>query len=207
MLQFQTFIGGIFDTNSYLLKAPEGDLLIDSPTGTLEWVQQIGANPKMLLLTHGHVDHIDGAASVKRHFGCQVACHPETVPLITDPNFFKKFGFFIETEVVEPDFLIDESATADFLGLNFQTLYIPGHCPGSLCFYQKESSLLFAGDTLFANSIGRTDLPGGDFHLLLKGIREKLFNLPNDTKVYSGHGPATTIGAEKETNPFLQGFQ
>ena len=204
MVEFQTFIGGIFDTNGYVLHTPEGDLLIDAPTGSLEWAIEIGATPKFLLLTHGHVDHIDGAAKIKRHFGCQVVCHPETVPLITDPDFFKKYGVFIETEVVHPDILIEETSNTEFLGLNFEVLFVPGHCPGSLCFYLKEQSLVFAGDTLFANSIGRTDLPGGDFHLLLTGIKNKLFTLPDQTKVLSGHGPATSIGFEKATNPFLQ---
>jgi hydroxyacylglutathione hydrolase len=204
MVEFQTFIGGLFDTNAYMLQTPQGDLLVDAPTGVLDWALKMRASPKILLLTHGHIDHIDGAAQLKQHFNCKIVCHQETVPLITDPDFFKKFGFPVETETVKPDILIGETSDINFLGIHFQTFYVPGHCPGSLCFYLPESKMLFAGDTLFANSIGRTDLPGGDFQLLYQGIRQKLFTLPPETNVYSGHGPATTIGFEKETNPFLQ---
>lgn len=204
MLQFQTFIGGIFDTNCYLVQAPKGELLIDAPTGTLDWLKKNRLAPGLLLITHGHVDHIDDAAKIKRYFRCPIAYHEAGLPLITDPNFFKKFGFFLEAETVSPDFLIEESENSEFLGLNFQVLLVPGHCPGSLCFYAKDHGLLFGGDVLFAGSIGRSDLPGGDFALLIQGIQTKVFQLPNETRVLPGHGPPTTIGEEKRSNPFVQ---
>ena len=203
MVPFQTFIGGIFDTNCYFVQAPEGDLLIDAPAGTLGWLKESGFTPRLLLITHGHVDHIEDAAKIKRTFGCPVAYHEASLPLITDPDFFKKFGFFLQAETVAPDFLVEESENSQFLGLNFQVLLVPGHCPGSLCFYAKDHGLLFGGDVLFAGSIGRTDLPGGDFELLVRGIKTKVFRLPNETRVLSGHGPATTIGQEKRSNPFV----
>jgi hydroxyacylglutathione hydrolase len=203
MLEFQTFIGGIFDTNGYLIHAPQGQILIDAPTGALSWLQQNRLEPSLLLITHGHVDHVDDAAKIKKHFGCAVGYHEASVPLITNPDFFKDLGFFFEVQPVGPDFLIEETAEVFFAGLRFQVFLVPGHCPGSLCFYAKDHRLLFGGDVLFSGSIGRTDLPGGDFQLLISGIRTKILPLPDETRILSGHGPPTTIGEEKQRNPFL----
>jgi hydroxyacylglutathione hydrolase len=204
MSEFQTFIGGIFDTNAYLVKAQAGEILFDAPTGTLDWLERQNIIPRLLLLTHGHIDHIDDAAKIKRHFGCKVGCHVDSVPLITDPDFFKQFGFFLEAETVEPDFLISEGRSQDFLGSTFDVLLVPGHCPGSLCFFSSEKNLLVGGDVLFAGSIGRTDLPGGNHAELIENISKKVLVLPDETRVLPGHGPETTIGEEKRHNPFLR---
>lgn len=204
MLQIQTFIGGIFDTNAYLILAPGGHILFDAPTGASDWMRKIGAKPDLLIITHGHVDHIDDAAKIKRIFGCQVAYHRDSLPLITDPDFFKRFGFYFEATPVNPDFLIEETPELNLCGLTFRVLLVPGHCPGSLCFYSSAHQFLIGGDVLFAGGVGRTDLPGGDHELLIRGIREKLLILPEATRVLPGHGPATSIGEERKTNPFLQ---
>jgi hydroxyacylglutathione hydrolase len=204
MLQIQTFIGGIFDTNAYLILAPGGHILFDAPTGASDWMREIGAKPDLLIITHGHVDHIDDAAKIKRIFGCQVAYHRDSLPLITDPDFFKRFGFYFEATPVDPDFLIEETPELNLCGLTFRALLVPGHCPGSLCFYSSTHQFLIGGDVLFAGGVGRTDLPGGDHELLIRGIREKLLILPEATRVLPGHGPATSIGEERKTNPFLQ---
>jgi hydroxyacylglutathione hydrolase len=203
MFEFQTFIGGIFDTNAYLVKAPRGAIVFDAPTGTLDWLEDQAVSPDLLLITHGHVDHIDDAAKIKRRFGCPVGYHADSVPLITDPTFFRKFGFFLEAEPVEPDFLISEGKSQDFLGLAFEVLLVTGHCPGSLCFFSAENNILIAGDALFAGSIGRTDLPGGNHAELIENIRTKILVLPEQTRVLPGHGPETTVGEEKRHNPFL----
>jgi len=204
MLQFQTFIGGIFDTNGYLIRTSGGNILIDAPTGASDWIRDLGVRLDLLVLTHGHPDHFDDAAKLKALCKCQVAFHKDSVPLITDSDFFKNKGLFFEPQPVQPDFLIEETAKIDLCGMLFRVLLVPGHCPGSLCFYSAEHQILFAGDVLFAGSIGRTDFPGGDHQLLLRGIREKIFSLPDNTTVLSGHGPQTTIGEERENNPFLQ---
>jgi hydroxyacylglutathione hydrolase len=204
MLQIQTFIGGIFDTNAYLILWKGGNILFDAPTGSAEWVRDLGAKLDLLLITHGHVDHIDDAAKIKRIFGCQVAYHRDSLPLITDPDFFKRFGFYFEADPVTPDFLIEETPELDLCGLKFRVLLVPGHCPGSLCFFSSAHHFLIGGDVLFAGGIGRTDLPGGDCDLLLRGIREKILTLPDATKVLPGHGPMTSIGEERQNNPFLQ---
>ena len=157
-----------------------------------------------LLLTHGHIDHVWDAARVVREHGCRVGYHRDTVPLVTQRDFFKQFGYGWEIEPVAADFLIDEIDSLPFGTVDFQVLHVPGHCPGSLCFLWKAERQLFGGDVLFAGGIGRTDLPGGDHALLLHGIREKVFALDDDVTVLSGHGPATKIGVERVSNPFLR---
>jgi hydroxyacylglutathione hydrolase len=204
MLHFQTFIGGIFDTNGYLIQTQGGNLLIDAPTGAADWISGLGVRIDTLVITHGHVDHFDDAAKIKRASNCQVAYHKDGIPLMTDPDVFKKLGFALEAEPVQADFLIDETPQIELCGVPFQVLFVPGHCPGSLCFYSSGDQLLFDGDVLFAGSIGRTDFPGGDHQLLIRGIREKILTLPDPTVVLSGHGPKTTIGKERQSNPFLK---
>jgi hydroxyacylglutathione hydrolase len=203
-MTYESFCGGIFETNSYLLKAPEGWILFDASEGACEWVRSLDMDPKFLLLTHGHIDHVQDVARIKRQFGCPIGCHPLTAPMISEREFFRNFGFELEIETATPDFFIEETPSRNFLGTNFQVLEIPGHCPGSLCFFSRNDELLIGGDVLFAGSIGRGDLPGGDLDLLVDGIRKKLFPLGDDVTVLPGHGPATKIGTERRTNPFLR---
>ena len=203
-MDYKTFCGGIFETNCYVIEAPEGPILFDAPDGTCDWLEAASITPKLLLLTHGHFDHVPDIAKIKRRFGCPVGCHPETAPMIADPEFFRSFGFQLEIEAVEPDFLIEATPQRDFLGLKMEVLEVPGHCPGSLCFFSREGGLLIGGDVLFASGVGRWDLPGGDGELLFHGIKKKLFPLGDDVVVLPGHGPATTIGEERRTNPFVQ---
>lgn len=203
-VRYESFCGGIYETNCYLLDAPGGALLFDAPEGCCDWLQSQNITPKMLLLTHGHFDHVPEVAEVKRRFGCEVGCHPDTVPMIADPNFFRSFGFALDIEPAAPDFLVEETPGRAFLGLEMQVLDVPGHSPGSLCFFSREHSLLIGGDVLFAGGVGRWDLPGGDGELLFRGIREKLYPLGDDVTVLPGHGPPTTIGVERHTNPFVR---
>lgn len=202
MLKFKKFTGGICETNGYLIEAPEGNLLIDAPEGVSAAFSSDAIN--LLFLTHGHFDHILDAALVKMDHGARIACHPETVPMIEDPEFFRRFGFQFEIQPVKHDLLVEETSSIDLLGLNFQLLYVPGHCPGSLCLLETSSQTLFGGDVLFQGAIGRWDLPGGDKDLLLQGIRNKILTLPRSTRILAGHGPETTVGHEADTNPWLQ---
>src|SRR5436190_17650141 len=142
---YQTFCGGIFETNCYVFHAPEGAILFDAPEGSCAWLERLAIDPKVLLLTHGHFDHVADLAKIKRAFGCQVGCHPETVPMISDPRFFRDFGFALEIEPVEPDFLVNETAQLLVLGLGLNVLEVPGHCPGSLCFFSPADQLLVGG--------------------------------------------------------------
>ena len=202
-MNYESFCGGIFETNCYVLYAPEGAILFDAPDGTCAWVEKRGIDVKLLLLTHGHFDHVPDVAKIKRRFQCPIGCHPDTAPMISEPEFFRNFGFELELEPAEPDLLIEETPARKFLGLEMQILEVPGHCPGSLCFFQREEKLLVGGDVLFAGGVGRWDLPGGDADLLFEGIRKKLFPLGDDVIVLPGHGPPTKIGSERLTNPFV----
>jgi glyoxylase-like metal-dependent hydrolase (beta-lactamase superfamily II) len=127
------------------------------------------------------------------------------VPLVTERDFFKQYGLGWEIVPlpVESLELIEETSETSLGGVNFQVLLVPGHCPGSLCFLESKAGVLFGGDVLFASGVGRWDLPGGDGPLLFQGIREKLYRLPDETTVLPGHGPATKIGIEKASNPYV----
>ena len=203
-MRYEAFCGGTFETNCYLWHAPQGAILLDAPPDSCDWLQRRGVDPKLVLLTHGHIDHILDLAKIKKRFACPIACHPETVPMISNPNFFREFGFGFDVEPVQADILITEPEDEAFLGEKFQVLEVPGHCPGSLCFFSPTERALLGGDVLFAGGIGRWDLPGGDGELLLRGIKQKLFSLGDDVVVLPGHGPPTTIGQERRTNPFLR---
>lgn len=202
MSEFKIFTGGPYETNSYLLESPGGGILFDAPQGAD--TRFAGDNICLLVLTHGHWDHIDDAAAVARRHGCPVVCHADTVPMISDPDFFVRAGFPVRCEPVAADRIVGEGAEQDFLGMKFDVLDVPGHCPGSLCFHHRESGLLVGGDVLFCGGIGRWDLPGGDGQLLIDGIRSKILTLPDATRVLPGHGPITTVGAERAGNPFLR---
>ncbi len=197
-----TFTGGIFDTNCFYL--PEARLLIDAPQGAASWLEKNGHRVELLLLTHAHIDHVVDAARIKQEHQCRVGYHADSVEMLTDPHFFQRLGFGWEIAPVAADFLISETDTVNFQGIDFQVLEVPGHCPGSLCFLAKEARLLFGGDVLFAGGVGRWDLPGGDGDLLFDGIRKKIYPLGDDITVLSGHGPATKIGIERKTNPFVR---
>ncbi|MFN2507279.1 MAG: MBL fold metallo-hydrolase [Chthoniobacterales bacterium] len=152
---YETFCGGIFETNCYLFHAPGGLILFDAPDGACDWLESRRATPKLLLLTHGHFDHVPDVARIKRRFGCEIGCHADTAPMISDPDFFRSFGFELEIEPVQPDFLIEATPRRDFLGLEFEIFEVPGHSPGSLCFYSRQHQVLVGGDVLFAGGVGR----------------------------------------------------
>ncbi len=204
MIEYRSFTGGIFETNCYALEGSEGWMLFDAPEGACKWLEEEGIELRLLLLTHGHIDHIQDVARIKKRFACPVGVHPDSAPMISDRNFFSDFGFQFEIEPVQPDLLIEATSSREFLGLAFEILEVPGHCPGSLCFFLPEHELLIGGDVLFAGGVGRWDLPGGDGELLFAGIREKLYGLGDEVVVLPGHGPATTIGAERRSNPFVR---
>jgi glyoxylase-like metal-dependent hydrolase (beta-lactamase superfamily II) len=203
-MQIESFTGGIFDTNCFFL--PESGILIDAPQDAAEWLSSRGHKVQHLLLTHGHSDHTWDAARIHVEHGCKVICHEETVPMVTQRDFFRQFGLGWDVDPLPAETLelLDETESAIIGGIDFKVLLVPGHCPGSLCFLAKEKRILFGGDVLFAGSVGRWDLPGGDGELLFSGIRGKLYPLGDDIKVLPGHGPATTIGIERDSNPVVR---
>ena len=202
-MQIDSFTGGPFETNCFFISTPGGGLLVDAPEGCSEWLQRRGHKVTTLVLTHGHIDHVVDAAQIKTTHGCRVGYHRDGLQMLTEPGFFRRIGFPWDLDTVEPDFLIDETDSLPLEGIDFQVLHVPGHCPGSLCFFAKQARITFGGDVLFAGGIGRWDLPGGDRDLLLTGIVQKLLPLGDDVRVLPGHGPATTLGRERASNPFL----
>lgn len=195
------FTGGALETNAYLIPCPEGNLLVDAPEGAARAFADDRIS--LLLLTHGHFDHVWDAAEVARIHGCPVAMHPVTEELLADRNLLRRLGLDLEVKPVAAGRKLKEEKGVHLLGRTFDLLEVPGHCPGSVCLHDGAGGVLYGGDVLFRGGVGRWDLPGGDRELLLAGIREKLLVLPPDTMVFPGHGPATTIGVERLSNHYL----
>lgn len=195
------FTGGPVETHAYLIILPEGNLLIDAPEGVIDYFRDIPID--VLVLTHSHFDHVMDAAKILREKKCRVAMHRTTEEHLADKMLNKRFGLPIEIEPVTATSYLEESKEQNILGTSFDIFEVPGHCPGSICLYNKATNVLFGGDVLFAGGVGRWDLPGGDARLLIEGIKKKLLTLPPETSVFPGHGPETTIGKEAETNGYL----
>ncbi len=155
-----------------------------------------------VLLTHAHFDHIGAVADVVEATGAPLAIHPGDLPLLRAKGGGLAFGMDMRASP-KPDVLLEPGQTLQAGTLRFEVLFVPGHTPGHVAFYHPGGPAVFSGDVLFQQGIGRTDLPGGDYDQLMRSLRDVLLQLPDDTVVCSGHGPTTTIGAEKRENPFL----
>lgn len=169
----------------------------------LAFLAQHALTVRQILITHAHIDHIAGAAELKRHTGAPILYNQQDLPLVAMMDVQAGWLGIQTPEVVPPDSDLTDGQTVAIAGLAAQVIHTPGHTQGSLCLHIPQASLLLAGDTLFAGSVGRTDLPGGNARQLIHSIRERLLPLPEQTVVVPGHGPETTIGQERETNPFL----
>ncbi|MCP4847602.1 MAG: MBL fold metallo-hydrolase [Verrucomicrobiaceae bacterium] len=205
-LDLRCFEGGPLATNGYAFKASGGWVAIDAPQGMADWADGEGIDPQLLILTHQHFDHVQGAAQLVERFDCPIWAFAQYDKGLTLEDFFRGLegtGFEIApysvNRILEPE--IEEGL--DILGCHMDLKHIPGHSPDSICFVMVGEDIVFGGDVLFCSGIGRTDFPGGDTGLLLNGIREKLFSLDDVTTVFPGHGPSTTIGRERQENPFL----
>jgi hydroxyacylglutathione hydrolase len=170
----------------------------------MERLERHGLAVKQIVITHGHIDHVAGAAELKRRTGAPVFLNERDVPLLRAMDVQAGWIGVATPEAVELDGSAEEGAVLGLTGLKAEVLHTPGHTPGSICLLFPEGQLLLAGDTLFAGSIGRTDLPGGDTEAILRSLHQRLAPLPEETRVIPGHGAETTIGQERETNPFLQ---
>jgi hydroxyacylglutathione hydrolase len=167
----------------------------------LQIAESNGYQVKQIVNTHGHFDHIGANQPVKDATGAVLMTHEADLPLLQNArNHAQAYGLTVSPSP-DPDKFLDEGDVFSVGEQSFSVFHVPGHSPGSICLLSDGH--LFVGDVLFAGSIGRTDLPGGDFDALIEGVREKLFRLPADTIVHPGHGPDTTIGREKQMNPFV----
>ena len=204
MSEITTYTGGIAATNGHLLSLPGGTVLVDAPDGIAGWLKKQNLRVDVLLLTHQHFDHVLDAAAVKAQHGCRVYAF---APFSRDLTLERLYGAVTGSSFSVPEFEVDEvlegQSTLEALGETWGLHHVPGHSPDSLCFHLATKNLLFGGDVLFLDGVGRTDFPGGSTELLLTGIESKLFTLPDATRVYPGHGDDTTIGRERTENPFL----
>jgi hydroxyacylglutathione hydrolase len=210
MLQIQSFEFNPFQENTYILFDETKQCVVidpgcydrDEQTELSSFIAQNELQVKKLLNTHCHVDHVLGNWYVKNKYAVNLYIHPkDEIVLKAVKVYAPSYGMF-EYQEAEPDEYLDESKVVTFGNQVLRVLFVPGHAPGHVAFYHESSKQLIGGDVLFYNSIGRTDLPGGDFNTLIKSIHEKIFTLPDDVQVYPGHGPKTSVGFEKKTNPF-----
>ena len=211
MLHLKSFCFNPFQQNTYLLYNDDGTAFIIDPgnytssenTLLKNFITENKLTLTRLLLTHAHIDHILGNKFIFDNYGLLPEMHKEELFFIERmPQSAAMYGIPSDPSPFPEKFIVpgDKILLGNY---EFETLFTPGHSPGSISFYNKENKVLLSGDVLFQRSIGRTDLPKGNHETLLKSIREKLLVLDNDVKVYSGHGASTTIGYEKENNPFL----
>jgi len=163
-----------------------------------------GLTVKQIVITHAHIDHIAGAQQLKRLTGAPILYNQNDLPLVKMMDVQASWLGMPTPEVLPPDLPLTDGQTVAVKGISGTVIHTPGHTQGSSCFYLPDRSLLLAGDTLFAGSVGRTDLPGGDAKQLIRSIHDRLLVLPDDVDVVPGHGPNTTIGEERYSNPFLQ---
>ncbi len=198
---------GMYQTNCYFVYDDQlKEAVIFDPADSGEYIYKAltdkGFSIAAIVLTHGHFDHIFGVKKLKQLSGCKVYAYEAEEKLLMDMNLNVSASVG-RPVVVEPDVLLRDNEQFEAGGITFTTLSTPGHTAGSACYYVEAAGFLVAGDTLFAGSIGRSDLPTGSGNTLIKSVEERIFVLPDDTKVYPGHGESTTVGFEKENNPFF----
>ena len=203
-----------YEVNAFIIAADDGQcILVDpaccSPAEQIDlkkFIADKGLRPVWLINTHGHYDHIAGNSFVSQTWSSlKISAHRDDV-IIMEKGYDRGAPFgFPANKPPAPNVLLDDGDSVDIgEDVSLQVLHIPGHSPGSIALYSPVQKWVIVGDVLFNGSIGRTDLPGGDFDLLIDGIKNKLLNLPSDTAVLTGHGPFTTIGQEKANNPYLK---
>jgi len=211
MATIKCFVNNPYQENTYILYDETGECAIIDPgmeiaaeqNAIVNFIRDNQLKPVLLLNTHCHIDHVFGNKFIFDQYGLKPKFHRGELPVLEAVvAYAPAMGFRYDVSPL-PDEYLPETGAITFGSTKLTLIFAPGHSPAHLCFYDEEDNILIGGDVLFRNSIGRTDLPGGNFLELVKNIEQKLFTLPDDCKVYPGHGPETTIGFEKQTNPFL----
>ncbi|MVN20081.1 MBL fold metallo-hydrolase [Mucilaginibacter arboris] len=211
MLHIKSFPNNPYYENTYLLFDDTLECVLIDPgmysaeeqNKVVAFIQKNQLKPVLLLNTHCHIDHVLGNKFIFEQYGLKPQFHEGELPLLAAvPGYAPQMGIRYDVSPL-PDTFLPESGTIKFGDTELELIFAPGHSPAHLCFYSANDHILIGGDVLFRESIGRTDLPGGNTGQLIQNIREKLFTLPDLVIVYPGHGPETTIGYEKEYNPFL----
>ena len=201
-----------FAENTYVLYDETKECIIidpgcsskDEQDQLVDFIEINGLNPVKLVNTHCHIDHVLGNAFVSNKYNLPLISHEgEKVVLAMQPQISMMYGIAYNPSP-EITVFLDDGDQLTFGNTKLDVLFTPGHSPASISFYHKEKGIVIGGDVLFQGSIGRTDLPGGDFDTLAESIRKKFYTLPDEVIVYCGHGPSTTIGVEKKTNPFIR---
>jgi len=210
-MEIDCLVLGLYETNCYVLRKDAGDgkcVIIDTgldADGMVEYLTAKKLDPAAVILTHGHADHIGGVAGVKDKWpDAVIYVHQADASMLTNVNENLSLLTGVAVESPPADVLLKDGDIVDEAQIKLMVLHTPGHTPGGISLYAQQDALVFSGDTLFADSVGRTDFPGGDMQQLVRSIKTKLFILPEATVVYSGHGPQTSIGHEKKHNPFLK---
>ena len=212
-MKVKSFTFNPFQENTYVVYDDTKDCLIIDPgcysekerTELRRFIYNEDLRPVKLINTHCHIDHILGNKFASELWNLELFIHKEDLPLLENAgNISKMYGLEDYEGSPSPKHFLIQGDTLSFGESSFNILFTPGHAPGHICLHSQENNLLIAGDVIFKRSIGRTDLPGGDHNKLINSITTQIFPLPNKTQVFCGHGPSTTIGYEKEFNPFLQ---
>ncbi|MFA6044938.1 MAG: MBL fold metallo-hydrolase [Phycisphaerales bacterium] len=207
--KIECFTLGPFATNSYLIGVGDAWWVIDpsfGPKPLITRLRELGVVPQGVLLTHAHADHIGGLEEVRRAFpGVPVSVHEAERAWLEDAELNLSALVGVPLSVGAPERVLRDGETLSLGSSTWRVIHVPGHSPGSVAVYHEPSKTLISGDALFAGSIGRTDFPGSDFDQLAASIRQRIYTLPPYVTLYPGHGPTTTVGVEKATNPFVRG--
>ncbi|QUH31200.1 MBL fold metallo-hydrolase [Vallitalea guaymasensis] len=207
-MKVKTMMLGILQTNVYIVYDEESkDAVVIDPAGDedriIRFIEENNLRLMGILITHGHFDHIGVVDAIRDNYGVPVFTSRQEGELMADPNKNLSLNLMRTVVAVENDEVVGDKDILEFGELEFDCIVVPGHSPESVCYYNKDNDVLFCGDTLFAGSIGRTDFYDGPQNTLINSIKDRLMILPEETKVYPGHGFQTTIGYEKKTNIYM----
>lgn len=207
-MNIETLVVGPIETNCYIASDPVSREAViidagDDAEEILAYVEQNRLQVKYLLNTHGHFDHIQANDAIREKTGAQLAIHADDVELLASPEKVSAGMMSVIHGCREPELVLHNGDTIAFGPYQLRVIYTPGHSKGGCCFYEVQEKVCFTGDTLFRGSIGRTDLYGGNYVVLLKSVRERLQVVADDVTIYPGHGPESTMAFERRANPYL----